>query len=203
MLIKSCNRMIAASLVILVAETLTLEISAAEPYARPIQTRQNAIRLASANMQTCNFCQQQCRQGICPNCQHGRVPWASFDDTWMDGWRIPNIGQKLHGLYCRKKRRQERFRDYMKKRFGYFNPTGCCRGGCAPYGGYKLIYPTNPRRFDPRDGRIYAAPTTGIPVTVPLAPNVRYQWNYGHGIPSSRLTPISTIVPAQRPNYVQ
>jgi hypothetical protein len=37
----------------------------------------------------------------------------------------------------------------------------------------------------------YAAQGFGGPVTVPLAPNVRSQYNYGWGIPSSRLTPIT------------
>lgn len=37
----------------------------------------------------------------------------------------------------------------------------------------------------------YAAQGFGVPVTVPLAPNVRTQYNYSWGIPSSRLTPIT------------
>jgi hypothetical protein len=36
----------------------------------------------------------------------------------------------------------------------------------------------------------YAAQGFGGPVTVPLAPNVRNQYNYSWGLPSSRLTPI-------------
>ena len=34
-----------------------------------------------------------------------------------------------------------------------------------------------------------------VPVAMPLAPNVEHQYNYGWGIPSSRLTPISRFIP--------
>jgi hypothetical protein len=40
---------------------------------------------------------------------------------------------------------------------------------------------------DPRDLRVYSAQGYGVPVTVPLAPVCR-QYNYGWGIPSSRLS---------------
>jgi hypothetical protein len=58
-----------------------------------------------------------------------------------------------------------------------------------------MCYALNPEYFDPRDGRVYAAASEGVPMAVPLAPNVNYTYNYGWGIPSSRLTPISRFYP--------
>lgn len=77
---------------------------------------------------------------------------------------------------------------------------GCNRGGLFHHhsgpgypivGHYSVAYPVDPGYFDQRDGNVYAAPGYGGPVSIPLAPVVNYQYNYGWGIPSSRLTPIS------------
>ncbi len=65
-------------------------------------------------------------------------------------------------------------------------------------GNYSGAYPVNPWYTDPRDGRIYAAGGTGIPMSVPLAANVEHTYNYGWGIPSSRLTPLSIMPPDAR-----
>ncbi len=62
-----------------------------------------------------------------------------------------------------------------------------------PIGCYRLAYPVNPHHFDARDGRIYAAQGYGHPVAVPLAPNVEHTYNYGWGVPSSRLSPVSRM----------
>jgi hypothetical protein len=80
---------------------------------------------------------------------------------------------------------------WFRNKFGYFFPTGCCGRGCPPMGHYSMVYPLDPNYFDQRDGNIYAAQGYGGPVAVPLAPNVRFAYNYGWGVPSSRLTPIS------------
>lgn len=69
------------------------------------------------------------------------------------------------------------------------------RQGCPPVGLYSAVYPVNPYHFDGRDGQVYAAQGVGGPVSVPLAPNVRHTYNYGWGVPSSRLTPISNVLP--------
>lgn len=63
------------------------------------------------------------------------------------------------------------------------------------FGHYKIVYPVNPGYFDGRDGQVYAAQGYGGPVSVPLAPTVRHTYNYGWGVPSSRLTPISRPLP--------
>lgn len=59
------------------------------------------------------------------------------------------------------------------------------------FGSSRVIYPANPYYFDPRDGKVYAAQGYGMPVGMPLAPNVEHAYNYSHGTPASRLTPIS------------
>ena len=93
----------------------------------------------------------------------------------------------------------EKCHDHLRKclecKFGYFCHQGCCGKGCSRYGSYEMLYSAKPDYFDPRDGRLYSAQGFGMPVAVPLAPNVTNQYNYGWGIPSSRLTPISTIIP--------
>ena len=70
------------------------------------------------------------------------------------------------------------------------NHCGCCLMGC-----YGLVYAVNPDYFDQRDGQLFSAPGYGSPITIPLAPNVHHEFNYGWGIPSSRITHISHRAP--------
>ncbi len=89
--------------------------------------------------------------------------------------------------------------------FGWMIPSGCCGQGCPPAGKYRITYADQPGYSDQRDGQMYAAQGYGMPMTVPLAPNVHQQYNYGWGIPSSRLTPISNYNPntSAQPLYHQ
>lgn len=80
---------------------------------------------------------------------------------------------------------------WARLKFGYFIPTGSCGYGTPPFGHYSMVYPVNPQHFDARDGQVYAAQGYAGPVSVPIAPVVNHTYNYGWGIPSSRLTPIS------------
>jgi hypothetical protein len=68
---------------------------------------------------------------------------------------------------------------------------GCHQGGplrrCLAGGCYR---PVDGFYQDPRDSQVWAATGFNVPVTVPLAPVVKYQYNYGWGIPSSRLTQV-------------
>lgn len=73
-----------------------------------------------------------------------------------------------------------------------FCPSGNCGQGAPPIGHYNMVYAADPNHFDQRDGSLYSAQGYGTPVTVPLAPNVHHQFNYGWGMPSSRITQIST-----------
>ena len=87
-------------------------------------------------------------------------------------------------------------RAYVQKRPCHTGcDKGCCGKGCPPFKHYQLLYAVNPGYFDQRDGRVYASMQTGVPMAVPLAPNVNYTYNYSWGIPSSRLTPISRVAP--------
>jgi len=78
-------------------------------------------------------------------------------------------------------------------------PNGYVDGDCYGNGyGHRAWYlPDYRRRYcryepfsrnDCRDQYINSQPGYGVPVTVPLAPVVCKQYNYGWGLPSSRLT---------------
>ena len=84
--------------------------------------------------------------------------------------------------------------NWFRCKFGYFFPSGAYGKGAPPTGHYSMVYPLNPSYIDPRDTQTYAAPGYGGPVGVPLAPVVHHQYNYGWGVPSSRLTAISNPV---------
>lgn len=83
------------------------------------------------------------------------------------------------------------FKQYMRCKFGYFYPTGNGGTGIPMFGKYARVYPENVNYFDGRDGQVYGAEGYGTPIAVPLAPVVGHTYNYGWGIPSSRLTPVS------------
>ncbi|MDA7528107.1 hypothetical protein N8590_03885 [bacterium] len=82
-------------------------------------------------------------------------------------------------------------KQYIRCKFGYLCPTGADGKGAPPFGRYQMVYPVDPNHFDNRDAQVYAASGYGGPVAVPIAPNVNHTYNYGWGIPSSRLTPIA------------
>lgn len=90
------------------------------------------------------------------------------------------------------------FHAWNRCKYGYFYPTGCGGTGCPPVGFYNMVYAVDPYHHDQRDGQVYSAQGSGVPMAVPLAPNVRHTYNYGWGIPSSRLTPISRVAPQVR-----
>jgi len=104
---------------------------------------------------------------------------------------------------CDDCRRDRGCRDNGDCRRGLLGRSCCClfRDGCGwrflDAHCYCMTYAFNPWYCDHRDGAVYAAYGYGAPMTVPLAPNVTNQYNYGWGIPSGRLTPISRV--AYRP----
>lgn len=70
--------------------------------------------------------------------------------------------------------------------FGWMVPSGLPPVGC-----YNVTYANDPGYSDGRDGgTAYGAQGYGVPVNVPLAPNVRQSYNYSWGTPSSRITPM-------------
>lgn len=80
---------------------------------------------------------------------------------------------------------------YFGGKFGCLMPTGNGGYGTPWFGKYARVYPQDVNHFDQRDGQLYSAQGYGVPMAVPLAPTVGHTYNYGWGVPSSRLTPIS------------
>lgn len=83
------------------------------------------------------------------------------------------------------------FCNYLRCKFGYFIPTGGGGQGLPWAGHYSRVYPLNPYYSDSRDGQAWAAQGYGVPISVPLAPVVAYTYEYGWGLPSSRIVPVS------------
>ena len=79
--------------------------------------------------------------------------------------------------------------------FGWMIPSGSSGQGAPLIGKYHTTYAQNPHHADPRDSGMYAAQGYGTNITVPLAPNVKHAYNYGWGLPSSRVTHISNVAP--------
>ena len=77
--------------------------------------------------------------------------------------------------------------------------ANACDGRHGLFGRYDQVYAVNPGYSDRREGNVWAAAATGVPTAVPLAPNVRHTMEYGWGMPSSRLVPISRPAP---PSYL-
>ena len=137
---------------------------------------------------------RRCQHGVpmgatnCPTCcPEGPCSWLS--------WNMQLCCMRHHQACavlkesCREDLREKCA--YLRCKFGYFCPSGGDGSGVAPIGCYKMVYPVNPYHFDPRDGNVYAAPGYGGPVSVPLAPVVENTYNYGWGVPSSRLTRVA------------
>jgi len=138
----------------------------------------------------CQNCRMFSEHGVwCPEGSFGHGGWGHGeaddcrdDDIW-DGV-FSNCGKLFDKCF-------DSFLDHC----GMGENTG---PGVPLMGCYKVVYPVNPSHFDGRDGQVYAAQGYGGPVSVPLAPTVHHTYNYGWGLPSSRLTPISHPVPVAR-----
>ncbi len=124
-------------------------------------------------------------------------------DLGLGPYRQPNavdfwLQQQRMEFECRRAYRNHVWGAHLHNKMNYFKPRGCCGEGCAPFGQYERIYATQPDYWDARDSQLYAAPATNVPTAIPLPPNVHYQYNFGWGTPSSRLTPVSSLV---RPRF--
>ncbi len=127
----------------------------------------------------------------CPECQkkwgkrwgfkHGHGHHCHHCDVHHGGWPCHACGYNTGYDVC----------NYFHSKFGYFCPSGAGGAGSPFFGKYARVYPQDVNYFDGRDGQLYAAQGYGAPMAVPLAPVVGHTYNYGWGIPSSRLTPIS------------
>ena len=83
--------------------------------------------------------------------------------------------------------------------FGWMIPSGNCGQGSPWLGKYHMTYADQPSYIDPRDTQLYAAQGYGMPMTVPLAPNVHHAYNYSSGMPASRITHIGNYNPMTSP----
>ena len=124
-------------------------------------------------------------------------------DLGLGPYRQPNeldfwLAREKARFECRRAYRNHVWGAHFHNKLNYFKPRGNCGYGAPPFGQYERIYAAQPDYWDPRDSRIYSAASTGVPTAVPLPPNVRYQYNYSWGTPSSRLTPVSSLV---RPRF--
>lgn len=122
--------------------------------------------------------------GPCP--EHGQHNCPHCCGWLHDQWDMFN---------CRNRQQGEIMRAHIHGKLAYFHPMGNGGEGVPPFGHYHLVYAANPNYSDPRDSQIYAAQGWGVPMSVPLAPTVRHTMNYSSGMPASRLTPISNVVP--------
>lgn len=114
-------------------------------------------------------------------CRHG--------DGWngeMDGYATGPCHGGCRGGNC-----NDALCNYLRCKFGYFIPTGGGGQGIPWVGHYSRVYPVSPYYADSRDGQAWAAQGYGVPISVPLAPVVGHTYEYGWGVPSSRLTPVS------------
>ena len=83
--------------------------------------------------------------------------------------------------------------------FGWMIPSGNCGQGSPWFGKYHMTYADQPSYIDPRDTQLYAAQGYGMPMSVPLAPNVHHAYNYSSGMPASRITHIGNYNPMTSP----
>lgn len=113
-------------------------------------------------------------------------PARAGDDDCRNGTRRSSRSE-------RRADRRENFSDFCDG----LSPGNMCHGcqccldeKCAALEYWKCcgIYPLSSPCPDPRDTRLYSAQGYGMPIAVPLAPVVKHQYNYGWGLPSSRLT---------------
>jgi len=125
--------------------------------------------------------------GTCP--EYGQQNGSHYCSWLHDQWDMFNAHNRQQG---------EILRAQIHGKLAYFHPMGNGGEGVPPFGCYHLVYAANPDYSDPRDSQLYAAQGYGVPISVPLAPTVRHTMNYSTGMPSSRLTPISNVVPPRR-----
>ena len=126
---------------------------------------------------SCDPCQDPCYGGRGRNGRGRR-----------DG-RNPNFAEKC----------QEKNNRLCDRLFGWMIPSGNCGQGSPWLGKYHMTYADQPSYIDPRDTQLYAAQGYGMPMTVPLAPNVHHAYNYSSGMPASRITHIGNYNPMTSP----
>ena len=128
------------------------------------------------------YCRTRCVLGN--NCVADKLRCHAINHRMRNRQTSDALCQMLHND-C-----NEKF-NWFRCKFGYFFPNGSGGKGSALVGHYSMVYPVNPEYQDPRDCQVYSAQGYYGPGAVPLAPVVNHTYNYGWGVPSSRLTPVS------------
>ena len=164
---------------------------------RPFRKAGRVVRPVSAQAESAE--QDGTTNPHCPHCPAGPLGRAR---CWLAHRCGSDLRTSLSGwpMRARYHRQSRLLQQQLAAKLAYFTPSGCGGAGCPPFGNYHVVYAVQPDYFDPRDGQIFAAPGIGVPMAVPLAPNVHYSYNYSHGIPSSRITPVSDVIPPRRLN---
>lgn len=176
--------------------------SESEEVVRGQNNRRQMRRMQDCPPQNCPPQQQYCPQ-YCPTQGFSwyDCPGKAAFDGWLTGQCMTHrYRQQMASAHLRASLQEDCHEKcaWARCKFGYFIPTGACGKGAPPIGHYSMVYPVNPAHFDGRDGQVYAAQGANGPISVPMAPVVNHSYNYGWGIPSSRLTPIShPVSPAQ------
>jgi hypothetical protein len=153
-------------------------------YRRPKQDDGQVIATVPAGEDTATH-PEDCKCKLCKKCRKMDRKLAKdqkpFFGTCSGPWCTGHSGHDM----C----------TYFHSKFGYFCPSGNGGPGSPFFGCYSRVYPQDVGYADGRDAQLYAAQGYGIPMAVPLAPTVGHTYNYGWGVPSSRLTPISNLAP--------
>jgi hypothetical protein len=183
--------------------TFAVTLSAVAQDQTPGIVRITKMRTTKADLQqamptSCDNGNCQYGGGCQYGCQYSSNPTAGWQ-AWADQKYMSHFGcYGYGGCYpygncngCCGNGNCRGLVDYLHCKFGYFIPTGAGGAGVSFCGKYARVYPDDPRYFDQRDGQLWAAQGYGLPMAVPLAPVVGHTYNYGWGIPSSRLTPVS------------
>lgn len=163
------------------------------------------IRRVNGEYESSQNCPPQGMYGCEPEFSFRSCPGRAAYDDWMMGQRYSfrmRSQQQSYALRCNLQADAREKAAWARCKFGYFIPSGNCGRGTPPLGFYSMVYPVNPQHFDGRDGQVYAAQGYAGPVAIPIAPVVNHTYNYGWGMPSSRLTPIShPVSPSQAQAY--
>lgn len=167
---------------------------------------------ASAQERTANYSGKSAtpRGAIQPVAFHGMHqtpnnyynPWANYApgyNTYPTAYSDPNRGYTAYGHTGGScwGHRGNCHHDGAECRANFGRRFRCSMAWLKPLtywdvGSQTDIIAVNPGYTHPNDmNQGYAAQGYGGPVSVPQAPNIRSNYNYGWGLPSSRLTPTS------------
>jgi hypothetical protein len=177
------------------------------------QDGEPAIGTNCQDCQMCRNCQGGASPFLCKECYnvHNGGIFGFFNrgghldrgGLFSRGGDVDRGGfSEIGGLFCRRRAIRSHL-DPVTGQMKYDDRSGMFGNNCrrkipmsnAPFGMYKMAYPLTVNNTDPRDCHLYAAQGYGVNISVPLAPTVSAAYNYGWGVPSSRMTYISNPMP--------